>query len=133
MKTRNTVIGDLGMRDIRAGRGWHMARCAVGLRRMVSGFEVNAMAGQALRPIVRDPLFGRRLIVGIVTTRARHSVPGFLLADTLRHRLDLADSAQSALVRTCQYVVANVLGERLSGLEIIGVRPRPLDCDLPSR
>src|ERR1035437_3429374 len=60
----------------------------------------------------------------IVAAGTRHGVARLLLALALRQGLHLADGAQSGAVSVDEEEVSNVVGERVTGLEFVGVTSR---------
>src|SRR5580704_6777389 len=116
---RYAMVGDLSMRDVGAGRCRHVAGRAIGMIRMMLGCESRAVTGQALAAIECDSIFRRGRLMRVVAARARHGVAGFLLAPALRQSFYLADGAQACPLGIDKKKIADVVGERISGLKFV--------------
>ncbi len=87
----------------------------------------RSVARQAFLAIKQNSFRGGHRAMGIVATGARHRRAGLLLAGALRQRLELAGRAQAGLAVARLDVIPDIVGEIVTGPELVQALTRPLD------
>src|SRR5271167_5186972 len=90
----------------------------------------RGMAGQALSAIERDPFFGRWRMMWFVATHARHRRARLLLTHALRQGFELTRRPQAERVVVSSDVIPNIVGQLVSGTELIQMPSRTLNCSI---
>lgn len=124
---RDAVIGDLGVGDVGAEGSGHVAGSAVELILVMPGGELFAVAGNAFGAEVRDTIFGRNGLVGVVAGGASKPGAGFFLAGAFGEGFELAGGAETGRDIAGEDVVADIGGEIVAGMEIVDVFAGALD------